>query len=155
MLVVRIPRPAVNSLRCSERERGRQREEWKRKRQREREEKEDRGREEKRREEKRREEKRRGEKRREEKIREEKGREEKRREDKKGSLGVRIPKLRYLEQLPLACRPAANSLDSGIDSVSRIDIMNWINFVWGPRAGIMSYGSCYVPTCDGLSLIRF
>ena len=32
---------------------------------------------------------------------------------------------------------AANSLDSGSESDSRIDIMNWINFVWGPRAGII------------------
>ena len=48
------------------------------------------------------------------------------------------PKLNHtFENCLLPEYPAANSLDSGIESVSRIHIMNWINFVWGPRAGII------------------
>ena len=59
----------------------------------------------------------------------------------------------YFDQLPIGCdlglpvaskpRPAAGSLDSGFESASRIDIMKWINFVWGPRAGIIGFfGKC-------------
>ena len=63
-----------------------------------------------------------------------------------GVLGVRVLKLRYLSHTFQDCLSpeysAANSLDSGSESASRIDIMNWINFVWGPRAGIILQMHC-------------
>ena len=45
----------------------------------------------------------------------------------------------------IGSQAAANSLDSGIESVTRVDILNCINFVWGPRAGIIIRFSVILP----------